>query len=91
MLAVTGSGDDMAERFRGLLGRRQFVDREPGVLLIWLPVEQPELAELLPRVQARHPETRIAVQEAGAAIAVRITGPDEELTVLEALYVNALN
>jgi hypothetical protein len=84
---VTGSGDDVAERFRSLLGRRHFVDREPGVLLVWLPTDQPGIAELVSRVEARHPGTRIGIQETGAAVAVRITGRDEELALLEELYV----
>jgi hypothetical protein len=66
---VTGPGDDVAERFRAVLSRRHFVDREPGVLLVWLPANRSELAELVPKVEARHPGTRIAVHEAGAAVA----------------------
>jgi hypothetical protein len=37
-------GEEVAARFRAILGRRQFVDREPGVLLIWVPADRRELA-----------------------------------------------
>ena len=84
------SGDELAERFRALLGRRHFVDRESGVLLIWVPADPRELAELVAQVEARHPGVRFATQEAGSAVAVRMTGREQELSYLEALYVEPI-
>lgn len=81
------SGDEVAERFRVLLGRRHFVDRESGVLLIWVPADRRELAELVAQLEARHPGIRLTTQEAGSAVAVRMTGREQELAHLEALYV----
>ena len=82
----------MAARFRALLERRHFVDRETGVLLVWVPVDgavRRELAELVPQVEARHPATRVSVQEAGAAVAVRMSAREQDLAELEALYLDS--
>jgi hypothetical protein len=80
--------NDVTERFRSLLGRRHFVDRESGVLLVWVGVDdRAELVELVPQVGALHPEARFGVQEAGTAVAVRRSARDQELAELEARYV----
>lgn len=79
--------DDVGSRFRALLGRRHFVDRESGVLLVWLPADRGELGELVPLVEARHPAARFSVQEFGAAVAVRMTAHEQDLAEIEALYV----
>lgn len=84
------AGDEVAQRFRLLLGRRHFVDREFGVLLIWVPADRRELAELVSKLEARHPGIRLTTQQAGSAVAVRMTGRDEELAQLEALYVEPI-
>jgi hypothetical protein len=78
--------DEVTTRFRALLGRRYFVDREAGVLLVWVPADAREVTPLLAQVEARHPATRIAVQESGAAVAVRITAQEQDLARLEDLY-----
>jgi hypothetical protein len=86
---VDQPGDEVAQRFRALLGTRHFVDRESGVLLVWLPaglVEPAELDELVGRVEVRHPAARFSLQQAGAAVAIRMTAPDQDLAELEALY-----
>lgn len=80
-------GDDVAARFRALLDRRHFVDRESGVLLVWLPADRHELAGLVPQVEARHPAARFSVQESGAAVAVRMSAREQDLAEIEALYV----
>lgn len=80
-------GDDVAARFRALLERRHFVDRESGVLLVWLPADRGELVDLVPLVEARHPAARFSVQEAGSATAVRMTARDQDLAEIESLYV----
>ena len=79
-------GDAVAQRFRALLGTRHFVDRESGVLLVWLPAGPAELARLVGQVEVRHPAARFSLQRAGAAVAIRITAPDQDLAELEALY-----
>jgi hypothetical protein len=81
--------DDVAQRFRDVMGRRHFVDHEPGVLLIWVAAGQRELADLMPQVEARHPGVRFAVQSSGSATAVQVRARDEELTAIEELYVGA--
>ena len=81
-------GDLLEERFRALLGRRHFLDRERGVLLVWVAAaDRAELAALVGPVGARHPAARITVLEAGTALAVRISGRDPDLAELEARYV----
>jgi hypothetical protein len=87
---VNQAGDDIAERFRVLLSRRHFLDRESGVLLVWLPADRGELAELIGQVEARHPATRFSLQEAGAALAIRMSARDQELAEIEALYVDEI-
>ncbi len=79
--------DEVGERFRSLLGRRYFVDRESGVLLVWLAADRRELVDLVPLVEARHPAARFSVQEAGAAVAVRMSAREQDLAEIEALYV----
>jgi hypothetical protein len=83
---VSQPGDEVVQRFRALLGTRHFVDRESGVLLVWLPAGQVELAELVGQVEVRHPAARFSLQEAGAAVAIRMTAQDQDLAELEALY-----
>lgn len=81
-------GDEVEARFRALLGRRHFLDRESGVLLVWVsPADRAEAAELVGQVGARHPAATFTVQEAGAALAVRMCGRDPDLAELEARYV----
>lgn len=90
VVRVSRSGDEMTERFRGILGRRYFVDRESGVLLIWVPADRRELAELVLQLEARHPGIRLTTQETGSAVAVRMSGREQELADLEALYVEPI-
>ena len=78
----------VTERFKDLLGRRLFLDREPGVLLVWVEADQHDVASLVPQVEALHPGTRFAVQTSGAAVAVRMTARDDELAAIEHLYVD---
>lgn len=83
--------DVVGDRFRALLDRRHFVDRETGVLLVWVPVDgtvRRELAELVPQVEARHPAARVSLQESGAAVAVRMSAREQDLAELEALYLD---
>jgi hypothetical protein len=85
-------GDGVTARFRALLGRRHFVDREAGVLLVWVPsdgVVRRELAELVGQVEARHPAARISVQESGRAVAIRMSARESDLAEIEALYVDS--
>jgi hypothetical protein len=80
--------DAVAERLRAVLGRRHFVDRETGVLLVWLPAgTSSELSELVRELESRHPATRFSLQETGSAVAVRMSARDQELAEIEALYV----
>jgi hypothetical protein len=80
--------DAVEKRLRAVLGRRHFVDRETGVLLVWLPADaSSELSELVNELESRHPATRFSVQETGSAVAVRMSARDQELAELEALYV----
>jgi hypothetical protein len=79
--------DEIADRFRAVLGRRHFVDRESGVLLVWVPADRRELAELVGQVERRHPATAFSVQESGSALAVRMSARDQDLAEIEALYV----
>ena len=80
--------DAVAKRLRAVLGRRHFVDRETGVLLVWLPADtSPELSELVRELESRHPATRFSLQETGSAVAVRMSARDQELAEIEALYV----
>lgn len=83
---MTVDGDELGERFRVLLGRRHFVDRESGILLVWVPADRRELAELVLQLEARHPGIRLTTQESGSAVAVRMSGREQELAELEALY-----
>jgi hypothetical protein len=87
--AVTGRDDQVAERFRTMMDRRHFVDHEPGVLLIWIPVEREGLAELIPQVEARHPGARFAVRRTGSATAVQVTAREEVLATITKLYIEA--
>ena len=84
---MTTGRDEVGERFRVLLSRRHFVDRESGVLLVWLPADRHELAELVPQLEARHPGIGLTTLEAGSAVAVRMTGREQELAQLETLYI----
>jgi hypothetical protein len=85
---VNESPDEVEKRLRTVLGRRHFVDRETGVLLVWLPADASgELTELVGELETRHPATRFSLQETGSAVAVRMSARDQELTELEALYV----
>ncbi len=80
--------DAVEKRLRTVLGRRHFVDRETGVLLVCLPADaSSELSELVSELECRHPATRFSVQEAGSAVAVRMSARDQELAEIEALYV----
>lgn len=81
--------DEVAQWFRKLLDRRQFVDREPGILLIWLAAERQELAEMIPQIEARHPGARFNVQNSGSAIAVQVTARDNDLAAIEELYIDS--
>jgi hypothetical protein len=87
---VDEAGDDIAVRFRALLGRRHFLDRESGVLLVWVPADRGELVELVGLVEARHPATRFSLQEAGSAVAIRMSAREQELAEIEALYVDEI-
>lgn len=87
-VVVASSDDDAAERFRRVLGRRHFLDRESGVLLVWTSDTHHELPGLVARIEARHPGTRFTVQRTGAAVAVRISARDEDLAAVEALYLD---
>ena len=84
---MNDTGDDVAARFRALLDQRHFVDRESGVLLVWVPADRGELGALVPLVEARHPAARFSVLEAGAATAIRMTARDQDLAEIESLYV----
>jgi hypothetical protein len=84
---VTQPPDEVEKRLRTVLGRRHFVDRESGVLLVWLPADENGLAELVGQLESRHPATRFSLQEAGSAVALRMTARDRDLAELEALYV----
>jgi hypothetical protein len=84
---VSEPDDEIADRFRAVLGRRHFVDRESGVLLVWVPGDVRELADLVGQVELRHPATSFSVQESGSALAVRMSARDQDLAELEALYV----
>ena len=80
--------DEVEKRLRTVLGRRHFVDRETGVLLVWLPADASEqLTELVGELEVRHPATRFSLQETGAAVAVRMSARDHELAEIQALYV----
>lgn len=80
--------DAVEKRLRAVLGRRHFVDRETGVLLVWLPADaSPELSELVGELESRHPATRFSLQETGSAVAVRMSARDQELAEIEARYV----
>jgi hypothetical protein len=79
-----------AARCAALIRRRHFVDREPGVLLMWMPTDvaiRTELAELLPLAEARHPAARFVVRQAGAALVVSVAAGEAELGEIEATYV----
>lgn len=84
---MNDSGDEVTGRFRALLDRRYFVDREAGVLLVWLDADRRELAEVVALVEARHPAARFSVQESGAALAVRMSAREQDLAEIEARYV----
>jgi hypothetical protein len=86
---VSQDGDEAADRFRAVLGRRHFVDRESGVLLVWVPADRAELAELVDRLGSRHPAARFSLQESGRAVAVRMSAQEQDLAEIEALYVLA--
>jgi hypothetical protein len=80
--------DAVEKRLRAVLGRRHFVDRETGVLLVWLPADaSSELSELVSELETRHPATRFSLHETGSAVAVRISAQDRDLAEIEALYV----
>ena len=84
-------GDSAPDRLREILRLRHFVDRESGALVIWLPSDaavRRQLADLVPQVEARHLASRIAVHQSGAALALRITGRDSELELIEAEYLS---
>ena len=87
--AVTGRDDEVAKRFRIMMDRRHFVDHEPGVLLIWVPVEREELAELIPQVEARHPGARFVLRRTGSATAVEVTAREEVLATVAQLYIES--
>jgi hypothetical protein len=79
--------DEVGKRLRELMSRRHFVDRESGVLLVWLSAEPGELVEAVGQLEARHPAARFSVQESGSALAVRMTARDQDLADIEARYV----
>ena len=75
------SPDEVEKRLRTVLGRRHFVDRETGGLLVWLPADASgELTDLVGELETRHPATRFSLQETGSAVAVRMSARDQELT-----------
>ena len=87
---MTGD-DDVTGRFRALLRRRHFVDRDADVLLIWLPADADDrqaLADLVPRIEARHPGSRVSIVESGEATAVRIAAHEADLSDLQATYLD---
>jgi hypothetical protein len=85
---VNDPPDAVEKRLRAVLGRRHFVDRETGVLLVWLPADtSTDLSALVSELESRHPATRFSLQETGSAVAVRMSARDQELAELEALYV----
>lgn len=76
-------------RCRALVGRRYFVDREPGALLMWLPADEDtrrDVDTLVPRAQAWHPAVTFAVQHTGAALAVKATAREADLDHIYTLY-----
>ena len=79
--------DEDEKRLRDLLRRRHFVDRESGVLLVWLAADPGELAEAVGQLETRHPSARFSLLESGAALAVRMAAPDHDLADIEARYV----
>jgi hypothetical protein len=85
---VTDRVDEVAKRFRNVMDRRHFVDHEPGMLLIWVPVEREELAELIPQVEARHPGARFVVRSTDSATAVQVTAREEVLATIAQLYID---
>lgn len=86
---MTGRDDEVAKRFRTMMDRRHFVDHEPGMLLIWVPVEREELAKIIPQVEARHPGARFVVRRTGSATAVQVTAREEMLATIAQLYIEA--
>ena len=81
---------DVTDRFSELLSHRLCVDHEPGALLV-LDANSRLVARLMRQVEARHPAARFAVQQSGAAVAVRMTAREQELAELESHYVGALS
>jgi len=86
---VTDRDDGVAKRFRTMMDQRHFVDHEPGMLLIWVPVEREELAEIVPQVEARHPGARFVLRRAGSATGVQVTARAEVLAAIAELYIGA--
>ena len=84
---MTDRDDDVAKRFRTMMDRRHFMDREPGMLLIWVPVEREELDEIIPQVEARHPGARFAVRRTDSATAVEVTAREEVLATIAQVYI----
>src|SRR5882724_895195 len=87
--AHVGGAQRPPARCRALVGRRYFVDREPGALLMWLPADdatRADVATLVPQAQAWHPGVRFAIQRAGAALAVKATARESDLDHLYATY-----
>ena len=84
-----GERHRIARRCHDLVGRRYFVDREPGALLMWLPADQAtrdEVAVLVPRAQAEYAGVRFAVQRSGSALAVKASAREADLDRLYATY-----
>ena len=83
--------DRWGDRLREVVRRRHFVDREPGVLLIWLPADEPvrqELPQLARRVEARHLAARCTVLKSGAALALQVAARESDLAAIEMAYLD---
>lgn len=83
--------DPWGDRLRAVVRRRHFVDREPGLLLIWLPASdaiRATVTELGARVQARHLTARCSVWESGAALAWQVRADEADLVAIESAYVD---
>jgi hypothetical protein len=89
MIERSAVSDDPAGRCAALVGRRHFVDREHGVLMVWMPGDDAtrrELGDLVPLVQQRYPAARFSLREAGSAVAVTARGGEADLAEIEAAY-----
>jgi hypothetical protein len=81
--------DHWGDRLRAVVGKRHFVDREPGMLLVWLPADESVrrlVTELSPQVEARHLTARCSMRETGAALAWQVVGDEDDLRAIESAY-----